>query len=386
MAVTDSANTSVAQAKTTPGTSSLPSGVWFLIRFIAVAAVTWFVMSRANVNIGAIGQGLGLALVGVGVYITFRVLNFPDLSVDGSFPIGGAVAATFIAGFELSDVTVDLISRVTPFVLEPGTTIRVMAELTLLLSFIAGALTGLATALIHVTFKIEGLLASIIVATGAYTITLRTMGTSNIPLLNERTILTPYEDGMQAFLVGTFGDEWRRQSNNMVEIVVFLIVVGVVLAILNWFFRTEIGLTLRAAGRNAQMVRALGADDKRMIVIGLMVSNGLAGMAGALAVQQLGFADVQMGVGMIIRGLAAVMIGEVLLRPKTVGQAIVAASVGMLVFEISRAWVFAALDLNASDVRLVSALVVLSALAAPNIAQRYRDWRRRQQATAGGAS
>ncbi|MEL6152172.1 MAG: hypothetical protein AAFR56_21250, partial [Chloroflexota bacterium] len=285
-----------------------------------------------------------------------------------------------------SDVTVDLISRVTPFVLEPGTTIRVMAELTLLLSFIAGALTGLATALIHVTFKIEGLLASIIVATGAYTITLRTMGTSNIPLLNERTILTPYEDGMQAFLVGTFGDEWRRQSNNMVEIVVFLIVVGVVLAILNWFFRTEIGLTLRAAGRNAQMVRALGADDKRMIVIGLMVSNGLAGMAGALAVQQLGFADVQMGVGMIIRGLAAVMIGEVLLRPKTVGQAIVAASVGMLVFEISRAWVFAALDLNASDVRLVSALVVLSALAAPNIAQRYRDWRRRQQATAGGAS
>ncbi|MEL6151970.1 MAG: hypothetical protein AAFR56_20240 [Chloroflexota bacterium] len=117
MAVTDSANTSVAQAKTTPGTSSLPSGVWFLIRFIAVAAVTWFVMSRANVNIGAIGQGLGLALVGVGVYITFRVLNFPDLSVDGSFPIGGAVAATFIAGFELSDVTVDLISRVTPLVL-----------------------------------------------------------------------------------------------------------------------------------------------------------------------------------------------------------------------------------------------------------------------------
>jgi putative ABC transport system permease protein len=206
------------------------------------------------------------------------------------------------------------------------------------------------------------------------------MGTSNIPLLNERTILSPYEDGMREYVMTTFGDEWRRQSNNLVEIMVFFVVVGLVIALLNWFFRTEIGLTLRAAGRNAQMVRALGADDKRMIVIGLMLSNGLAGMAGALAVQQLGFADVQMGVGMIIRGLAAVMIGEVLLRPKTVGQAIIAASVGMLVFEVSRAWVFAALDLNASDVRLVSSLVVLSALAAPNITQRWRDWRRRQQA------
>lgn len=336
----------------------MPSGVGFLLRFVLVAVITGVIMARANVNIGAVGQGLALSLVGVGVFITFRVLNFPDLSVDGSFPIGGAVAATLISAYGIA------------------------AEWTLLASFAAGALTGLATALIHVTFKIEGLLASIIVATGAYTITLRTMGTSNIPLLNERTILTPYEDGMRNFLIGAFGDEWRRQSNNVVEIIVFFVVVTVFIALLNLFLHTEIGLTLRAAGRNSQMVRALGGNDKRMIVAGLMISNGLAGTAGALAVQQLGFADVQMGVGMIIRGLAAVMIGEVLLRPKTVGQAIVAAAVGMLIFEISRAWVFAALELQASDVRLVSALVVLSALAAPNIAQRWRNWRKRRLAAA----
>lgn len=327
----------------------------FALRFVAVAALMGAIMYASNVNIGAIGQGLALSLVGVGVYITFRVLNFPDLSVDGSFPIGGAVAAVLIAAGTLP------------------------AELTLFVAFAAGASVGLVTALIHVTFKIEGLLASIIVATGAYTVTLRIMGTSNIPLLNERTMLTPYEGPMRTFLVETFGAEWRRQSNNIVEILVFVVVVALVLATLNWFMHTEIGLTLRAVGRNSQMVRAVGVDDKRMVILGLMLSNGLAGLAGALTVQQLGFADVQLGVGMIIRGLAAVMIGEVLLRPKHIGQAIVAAAFGMVIFDVSRAWVFAALDLQASDVRLVSSLVVLLALAAPNISARYREWRHRQQ-------
>ncbi len=329
---------------------------------VVVAAVIAALMSGFNVNIGAVGQGLSLALVGVGVFMTFRLLNFPDLSVDGSFPVGGAIAATLIANAGFA------------------------AEWTLLFAFMGGALTGLVTALIHVAFKIEGLLASIIVATGAYTITLRTMGRSNIPLLNERTMLTPYEDGMRALVTNVLGDEWRRQSNNFVEIVVFGIVVLAFFALLNWFLHTEIGLTLRASGRNNQMVRSLGANDRLMVIMGLMISNGLAGAAGALSVQQLGFADVQMGVGMIIRGLAAVMIGEVLLRPRTVGQAIIAAMVGMLVFEISRAWVFAALDLQATDVRLVSALVVLSALAAPNLSQRWRDWQRRRQAQAQEAA
>ena len=325
----------------------------FAVRLLMLVLFLAGLMSASNVNIGSIAQGLALALVGVGVYISFRVLNFPDLSVDGSFPIGGAVAASLIAAGGL-------------------------AEWTLPVAFAAGALTGLCTALIHVLFKIEGLLASIIVMTGAYTITLRIMGTSNIPLLNSRTILTPYEDPLRTFLVDNFGDELRRQSNSLVEIMVFTVVVGAVLLLLNWFLHTEIGLTIRAAGKNSQMVRAVGVDNRVMVIIGLMISNGLAGLAGALSVQQLGFADAQMGVGIIVRGLAAVMIGEVLLRPRTIGQTILAAAIGMIVFEISRAWVFAALYLDAKDIRLMSAVVVLAALAAPNVIQRWRNWRRKR--------
>lgn len=333
----------------------------FIVRLIIIAVLTGLLMSASNVNIGAVGQGLALALVGVGVFLSFRLLNFPDLSVDGSFPIGGAVTAVLIVG---------------------GTP----AEGALPIAFVAGALTGLVTALIYILFKIEGLLASIIVLTGAFTITLRIMGTSNIPLLNERTILTPSQGPMREFVVNTLGVEYRRQSNNMVEILVFGIIVIVALLLLNWFLHTEIGLAMRASGKNSQMVRAVGVDDRLMILIGLMLSNGLCGLAGGLAVQQLGFADVQMGIGIIIRGLAAVMIGEVLLRPRTVGQFIVSAAMGMVIFEVSRAWVFAALDLVATDVRLVSALVVLSALAAPNIGERWRNWRHRRAVEAEDAA
>jgi putative ABC transport system permease protein len=287
--------------------------------------------------------------------MTFRVLHFPDLTVDGSFPIGGAVcAALIVAG--------------------------VQAEYTLPLAFAAGALVGLVTALITVSLRIEGLLASIIVITGAYTITLRTLDSrSNLALIGERTILTPYQMPVRTWLVDTFGDEMRRQSNNLVEILVFLVVVVLVLLLLNWFMHTELGLMVRAAGQNDQMVRALGINHHYMIILALVVSNGLVGLSGALTVQLLGFADVSLGFGVIVRGLAAVMIGEVLLRPRSVGQKILAAAFGMMVFEISRAWVFAALDLPTTDIRLVSALVVLTALAVPKISERWREWQNKRR-------
>lgn len=354
MTVSDTPQSALVEAAAKPA-SRLSVSVGFALRFLVAAAAIGIVMSLSNVNIGSIGQGLGLAGVGIGVYLSFRVLQFPDLTVDGALPIGGAVAAAMIVG-------------------------GVAAELTLPAALLAGALTGMVTALIHVVLRVEGLLASIIVMTGAYTITLWTMGTSNIPLLNERTILTPYQPAMREFVIATFGDEARRQSNNLVEIGVFAVIIVLVIVILNWFLHTELGLTLRAAGKNSQMVRALGVSDKRMIIIGLMLSNGLAGLAGALLVQQLGFADVQMGFGMIVRGLASVMIGEVLLRPRTVGQGIIAAVFGMVTFEVLRAWVFAALDLEAEAVRLVSALVVLLALAAPTLIERYRAWKHRREA------
>ncbi|MFZ0545804.1 MAG: hypothetical protein WAM60_10230 [Candidatus Promineifilaceae bacterium] len=320
-----------------------------LLSLVVTAFIVLF-----NINIGAIGQGLAYALVGVAVYLTFRILHFPDLTVDGSFPIGGAVcAAMIVAG--------------------------VPAEYTLVAAFMAGAVTGLVTALITIWLKIEGLLASIIVITGAYTITLRTLDArSNLPLLGERTILTPYQIPLRTWLVDTFGAQMRRQSNNIVEIVVFIVVVSVVLMVLNWFLHTELGLMIRAVGQNDQMVRALGFNHNLMVILALVVSNGLVGLAGALTVQLLGFADVSLGFGVIIRGLAALMIGEVLLRPHSVGQQILAAAVGMLVFEISRAWVFAALDLPTTDIRLVSALVVLAALAVPKVNKSWQDWRNKR--------
>jgi putative ABC transport system permease protein len=352
MTLSESQNAASAKAVRPPARLSM--FMTFPLRVALVFVLMALLMNVSRVNIGAVGQGLALALVGVGVFISFRVLSFPDLSVDGSFPIGGAVTAVLITS---------------------GTA----AEWGLPVAFLAGACTGLVTALIHIIFRIEGLLASIIVLTGAYTITLRIMGTSNIPLLTQRTILTPYEQPMREWVINTLGDSMRRQSNNLVEILVFGLIVAAALLALNWFLHTEIGLTLRAAGKNAQMVRAVGVDHRLIHLLGLMLSNGLCGVAGGLAVQQLGFADVQMGIGMIVRGLAAVMIGEVLLRPRSVGQAVLAAVIGMIVFEVSRAWVFAALRLEATDVRLVSALVVLIALAAPNLAERWRAWRRRRR-------
>jgi putative ABC transport system permease protein len=322
---------------------------FFVIRFLIVTVVVLLIMSVSNVNIGSIGQGLAYALVGVTVYITFRLLNFPDLTVDGAFPAGGAVcAAIIVAGGS--------------------------AEVSLLAAFLVGALAGLATGLITVFLKIDGLLSSIIVITGTYTVTLRVLGArSNVPLIGEDTILSPFIQPMRTWLTGIIGDQARRQANNLVEIAVFGTIVILVLLVLNWFLHTELGLTIRATGKNSQMVRALGINHHLMLLLALMVANGLAGLAGALVVQQLGFADVALGFGVIIRGLAAAMIGQVLLMPRSVGQHLVAAVLGMVIFEVSRAWVFAVLDLPTSDIRMVSALVVLSALAAPTIAKRWRE-------------
>lgn len=327
----------------------------FLFRLLLLLLAAVLLLSIFNINIGAIGHGLSYSLVGVSVFMTFRILHMPDLTVDGAFAVGGAVCAAMIVA---------------------GT----QAELTLITAFLAGALAGLITALITVLLRIEALLASIIVITGAYTITLRIMeARSNLPLLNERTIFTPYQIPTRTWLVDTFGDSMRRHSNNLVDIVVTGGIVIIVLLILNWFLHTELGLTLRASGQNSMFVRALGINNQVMTVLTFTLANGLVGLGGALTVQQLGFADVSLGFGVIVRGLAAVMIGEVLLRPRSVGQHIAAAALGMIVFDISRAWVFAALRLPTTDIRLVSALVVLVALAAPKLTERWNAWQKKRK-------
>ncbi len=331
----------------------------FFVRLVLTTLVVAFFMKHFGVNIGALGQGLAYSLVGVSVFITFRILQFPDLTVDAAFPIGGAVCAAWIV---------------------KGTD----AEITMLYAFGAGAATGLITALITIIFRVEGLLASIIVITGAYTVTLRIMGSvSFLPIREERTILTPYKIDMRNWLVENYGREMRRHSTNLLEIIVFTGIVILVLLILNAFMHTELGLMLRASGKNSQVVRSFGVNHHLMTILALMLSNGLTGLAGALVVQQLTFMDITLGFGIIVRGLAAVLIGEVLLRPRSIGHHILSAAVGMIIFDVSKAWVFAALELPPTDLRLVSALVVLTALVVPNLIDRWREWFKRRVVNRG---
>ena len=300
-----------------------------------------------NIWLGAIAAGLVFSLVALGVYISFRVLDFPDLTIDGSFPLGAALAATFIT------------SGMNPY-------------LTLPVAFIGGALAGTATALIATRLKIHSLLASILVTTGLISVNLRIMGKSNIPLLNVDTIFTPFADSFRAFLVSVGGPQMARMSNNILAIIIFGVIVIVAKLTLDWFMRTEIGLAVRATGDNPQMIRALGVNTDNMIILGLALSNGLVGLAGALIAQYQGFADINMGVGLIIAGLAAVILGETFFRPSHFSTASTSVIFGMIIYRIAIA---AALvisiplpngdkfTIDAQDVKLVTALLVLSALA-----------------------
>ena len=298
-----------------------------------------------NVWLGAIATGLGFALVALGVYLTFRVLNFPDLTIDGSFPLGAALAATMItAGFN-------------PYWSLP-------------VSFMGGALAGATTALITTRLRIHSLLASILVTTGLISINLRIMGRSNIPLLNVETIFTPFADSWRQTLIAGGGEGVTRFAGNLLAMLLFGLLVLGMKWLLDWFMRTEIGLALRATGDNPQMIRALGVNTDGMIVLGLAISNGLVGLAGALVAQYQGFADVNMGLGLIIAGLAAVILGETFFRPSHFAAASAAVIAGMILYRVAIAAALTvsiplptgSVTLDAQDVKLATALLVLVAL------------------------
>ncbi|MCB0131595.1 MAG: ABC transporter permease [Caldilineaceae bacterium] len=300
-----------------------------------------------NIWLGAIATGLAFSLVALGVYLSFRVLDFPDLTIDGSMPLGAALSATLI------------VAGVNPY-------------LTLPAAFIGGALAGLATALIATRLQIHSLLASILVTTGLISINLRIMGRSNIPLLNVDTIFTPFADTFRTLLTSVGGTQLARMANNILAILLFGVIVLVVKWGLDWFMRTEIGLAVRATGDNRQMIRALGVNSDAMIVLGLALSNGLVGLAGALIAQYQGFADVNMGLGLIIAGLAAVILGETFFRPTHFGAASTAAILGMIIYRIAIAAALVislplpngeTFNIDAQDVKLVTALLVLGSLA-----------------------
>lgn len=283
-------------------------------------------------------EGLVFGLVATGVYLTFRVLSFPDLSVDGTFPLGGAVAAVLIVG------------GANPF-------------LATLAAFGSGLGAGLITGLLNTRLRLPALLAGIVMMVALYSVNLRIMGGANVSLLREVTAFDKVS-GLLGLSSGSIE----------ISISVALVIAIIVFLILNWFLRTEIGLALRATGDNEQMVRALGSDTNKNILLGCSISNGLVALAGAVVAQGQGFADVGMGIGMIVMGLASVIIGEALIRPRGVARLLLAAIVGAFVY---RLFITIALRLGLApgDLKLITAVLVIVVLAVPYIRKKIRgEW------------
>jgi putative ABC transport system permease protein len=278
--------------------------------------------------LGAVELGLIYGLVALGVFLSFRVLDFPDLTVDGSFPLGAAVVATAVT------------SGIDPWT---GTA----------LAMVAGAVAGLVTAVLNVRFKILHLLASILTMIALYSINLRIMGRPNIALLTEPTLMTPLESLDFPLYV---------TRPVLLAVVVLL---GVVLLIR--FLLSEIGLAMRATGANPRMAEAQGIAVGGITCLGMALSNALVALAGALFAQANGFADVTLGTGTIVVGLAAVIIGETVLPGRTVLMAVIGCVVGSLFYRVVVALALEAdfLGLEASDLNLITAVLVGAALVLP---------------------
>lgn len=279
---------------------------------------------------GAVELGLVFAFVAIGVYLAFRVLDFPDLTVDGSFPLGAAVAAVLIiAGLN--------------------------AWVASAIAMVAGSAAGLVTAMLNVRFKILNLLASILTMIALFSVNLRVMGKPNVALLNQETMLTPfYGQGIPEYLVR--------------PIFVFLLVAVVVFLV--WrFLESDAGLAMRATGANARMARAQGVQTDSQIYLGIALSNALVALGGALFAQTNGFADVTSGVGTIVVGLAAVIIGETLFGKRGLLMALIGCVLGSIAYRLAIQLALSSdvLGLKASDLNFVTAVLVAVALVLPRL-------------------
>src|SRR5262245_44381612 len=289
---------------------------------------------------GAVALGLCYVAAVFGVYLTFRILNFPDLTIEGSFPLGACLAGILIAGAGWPHWA------------------------TLPAALAGGALAGAATGVLATRLRINGLLASILVMIALYSINLRILGLrANLPLLDAATIFDPVATMLAPLFGGAGGLAQRYAAILIFGLIVVLLALG-----LNWFLHTELGLALRAAGDNEQMAGAQGISVDRMKIFGLALSNALIALAGALFAPYQGFADVTIGRGLIVVGLAAVIIGEALFNPQRLSTALAAVAAGSVIY---RLFVTLALNytsrigLQETDLQLVTALIVILAMAVP---------------------
>lgn len=279
---------------------------------------------------GAVELGLVYALVGLGVFLAFRVLDFPDLTVDGSFPLGAGTAA------------VSILAGINPW-------------LATLIAAFAGACAGLVTATLNQRFKILHLLASILTMIALFSVNLRVMGRPNVAILNQETMLTPfYGHGLRDYLVRP----------------IFLaVLIAVAVVLLARFLTSDFGLAMRATGANPKMARAQGIRTEVQVYSGMALSNAMVAIAGSLFAQTNGFADVTQGVGTIVIGLAAVIIGETLFRFGGIFVALVGCVIGSVIYRVAIQFALSAdfLGLKASDLNLVTAVLVALALILPRL-------------------
>lgn len=283
------------------------------------------------------GATLGViwAIMALGLYLTYRVLNYADMTVDGSLTLGGAISAVYV-------------------------TAGVQPIVAILLAMMGGMLAGAVTGVLHTKFKIPDLLAGILTQFGLYSINLRIMGKANFGLLNQTTLFSQIKE--------------MGVSSKWAGLVVGLIFVVILIALIYCFFGTEIGCALRATGNNPHMVEAMGANTNTYVVLGLVMGNGLVAMAGALLAQYQGYADINMGVGSIVIGLAAIMIGEVLFSKRSYVHRLIGVVIGSIVYRIIIAFVLRLslssnfiIKITADDMKLITAIIVVIALVAPDL-------------------
>lgn len=288
---------------------------------------------------GIFVEGLVYATMALGVFITFRILDFPDLTVDGSFPLGAATAAVLISN-------------------------GVGAVPAVAVAFAAGVVAGMITATIHNKLHVPNLLAGILTMTMLYSINIRVLGNRpNLPLLRQETMLST---------VTRWLDVLPREWSLLIFFVVLTVVVKV---LLDLFFRTDLGLTLGAMGNNQQMVVTQGVNPETLKLIGVGLSNGLVAMSGAFAAQYQGFADVNLGQGIIIAGLASVMIGEFILRSNRIGVLTLRVVLGSIVFRgimyLGRYYGYY-INLTPNDLRLITGILIIASLVVTQLRKQKR--------------
>ncbi len=287
----------------------------------------------------AVELGVIYAIMALGVFISFRTLNIPDLTVDGSFALGASVSAVMCLNGQ--------------------------PVLGILIAFIAGCLAGSLTALLNTKLKIQPLLAGILMMLALWSINLKIMGKANISLLNKNTIYSIFD----------FSD-----ASDYLKIAISAVILITILILLYLFLKTKLGIVLRATGDNDQMVRALGVNTNWTVIIGLALSNGLVAVSGALIAQNQGYSDVSMGIGMVVIGLASVIIGEVIFGIKTLKRRLIAVILGAIVYRLVIAVAFE-LGMPTNDLKLISAVIVALALSMPTIKGRFVKLKRRMSIT-----